>query len=118
MCPTASAICSMSTPESDSTETNVWRCSRGVQLSLMPARPPSVWKWLLTSSGHFCDGAGAVAEDDSQAADIVGCAELQSHGGPAGLILLADGRAVCIVWPAPEFVRGPDALRRAGTVAS
>ena len=28
------------------------------------------------------------------------------------------GRAGCIVWPAPEFVRGPDALRRAGTVVS
>src|ERR1700746_2392707 len=25
---------------------------------------------------------------------------------------------MCIVWPAPEFVRGPDAVRRAGTVAS
>ena len=40
--PTASAICSMSTPESDSTETNVWRCSRGVQPLSIPARPQSV----------------------------------------------------------------------------
>ena len=39
MWPTASAICSMSTPESDSTDTNVCLCSRGVQLSPMPARP-------------------------------------------------------------------------------
>ena len=28
------------------------------------------------------------------------------------------GRPGCIVWPAPGFVRGPDALRRAGIVAS
>ena len=28
------------------------------------------------------------------------------------------GRAACIVWPAPEFVRGPDAFGRAGTLAS
>jgi hypothetical protein len=28
------------------------------------------------------------------------------------------GRAACIVWPAPEFVRGPDAFQGAGTVAS
>src|ERR1700680_3669336 len=32
MCPTASAIRSVSTPESDSTDTNVYRCSRGVRL--------------------------------------------------------------------------------------
>jgi len=29
--PTAAAICSMGTPESDKSETKVWRSSRGVQ---------------------------------------------------------------------------------------
>jgi uncharacterized membrane protein (DUF2068 family) len=38
--------------------------------------------------------------------------------GPAGLVLPADRAAACIVWPAPGFARGPDAVRRARTVAS
>ena len=37
---------------------------------------------------------------------------------PLGSFFRPTGRAGCIVWPAPEFVRGPDALRRARTVAS
>ena len=41
MCPAASAICSISTPAWDSTDTNVWRCSCGCQPSPSPARSHS-----------------------------------------------------------------------------
>src|ERR1700745_1732896 len=45
-------------------------------------------------------------------------ARLHRRRGPLGSFFRRIARAACIVWPAPELVRGPDAGGRAGTVAS
>src|SRR5271165_336809 len=48
----------------------------------------------------------------------MGLARLRHRRVPLCSFFRRTGRAACIVWPAPEFVRGPDAFGRAGTVAS
>jgi hypothetical protein len=43
----------MLTPEADRTETNVCRCSRGVQFFPIPARSHRMMKYFRTSCGHL-----------------------------------------------------------------
>src|SRR6266487_3912591 len=45
-------------------------------------------------------------------------ARLHRRRVPLGSFFRRTGQAACIVWPTPGFARGPDAVRRARTVAS